>query len=224
MGSIPHAGHGDGHYQVGKVSKPRTLPAPTTPRGSGRQGAGAGGAGVRAVSDREQHQEDGAGRCPGALHRKAPEQPPVPWLLEACLCWRQSVPHWVEIITGLRGTRGGAAPWGSGEARPDGHRAGPRTGERATEGHFGAPNCHISGTARLSAARPHSGPGVLSPEPAPMSRAVVCLLLGWLWLTEGSVGFWYLQRKPCACQIVGSELELGCGASGWRSGFPSFAS
>lgn len=66
------------------------------------------------------------------------------------------------------------------------------------------------------------GPRSVSPEPVTMSRAVVCLLLGWLWLTEGSVGFWFLQRKPCACQIVGSEL--GCGASGWRSGFPSFAS
>lgn len=204
------------------------LPAPTTPRGSGRQGAGAGGAGVRAVSDRD-HQEDGTSRCPGAaLHRKAPERPPVPGLLEACLCWRQSVPHWVEKITGLRGARSGVAPWGTGKARPDGHRAGPLRSERVTERNWrsqvpdfrdGLPEC----------SKASFGPRTVSPEPVPMSRVVVCLLLGWLWLTGGIGGvlvpskkalrlpdrglrararlrgLWLEKRLPQFCQLVPSH-------------------
>lgn len=143
-----------------------TSPPPQLP-GARPPGGGSGRCRVRAVLDREP-QEDAAGRCPGALHRRASERPPVPGLLEP-VCVSGSVLHWMGKITGQRGARGGAAPWGSWEARPDGHRAGPRTGERATEGHFGAPNCQISGTARLSAARPHSGPGVsrLSRCPSP---------------------------------------------------------
>lgn len=142
-------------------------PRPHNSPGLRPPGGGSGRCRVRAVSDRE-HQEDAAGRCLGALHRKASERPPVPGLLEP-VCVGGSVLHWMGKITGQWGARGGAAPWGSWEARPDGHRTGPLSGERATEEHFGAPNCQISGTARLSAARPHSGLGVcrLSRCPSP---------------------------------------------------------
>ena len=161
------------------------------------------------MSDRD-HQEDGASRCPGALHRKAPERPPVPGLLEACLCWRQSVPHWVEKITG-GGVPAVSLPLGARARRglTDTELVLSRAREPRREiWRSQVPNLR-DGVPECSKAS--FGLRSVSPEPVPMSQAVVFFLLGWLWLTEGSVGFWFLQRKPCACQIVGSELELAAG-------------
>lgn len=80
-------------------------PPPPAPRGFGRQGAGAGGAGVLGPSA----WGNGADRCPGALTgRRASCTGDRP---DACWCWQPDRQCQVEEVTGLRGAPDGVALW-----------------------------------------------------------------------------------------------------------------
>lgn len=78
-------------------------PPPPAPRGFGRQGAGAGGTGVRGLAAGG----NGADRCPRPLTGRSLS---CVWL-DACSCWRQGRQGQAEKVTGLRGACGGAALW-----------------------------------------------------------------------------------------------------------------
>lgn len=196
--------------------------APRPPRPHNSPGArppgGGGRCRVRAVLDREP--QGGCGRqVPRGPHWRV-RAASSSRAARACLCWRQCAG------TGWEKLRAAGACWrrcpGAVRRGLTDTGAGPRTGERATEGHLALPTAKFQDCALPSAARPHSGPGV--------SRLSRCPSPG-LWSASSWDGCglrrdrWdrCLQRKPCAFK-PGSWLraQARLRGPGWRSGFPSF--